>query len=74
MEPHLLIASLCEHVPATGQHNILPEEGANHGFDTAGVIIALLAMVGIMLAVAMMGGESSAPMPPAPMPPPISVR
>ena len=64
MEPQLLIASLYEHVPAktTGQHDFIAGEGVK--FDTVGVIIALLSMIGIMVAVAMMGGEGSAPMPP----------
>src|SRR5436190_784562 len=55
MEPQLLIASLHEHVPSriSGQHDILPERGEGAKFDTVGVIIALLAMVGIMVAMSM---------------------
>ena len=62
MEPQLLIASLHEHVPGriTGQHDILPDRGEGAKFDTVGVIIALLAMVGIMVAMAMMGEGSPA--------------
>ena len=63
MEPQLLIASLYEHAPSRtqGQHDILPELGEAARFDTAGVIIALLAMIGLMIAMAMMGGESASP-------------
>ncbi len=63
MEPQVLIASLQEHVPSrtTGQHDLLVEHGEGAAkFDTVGVIIALLAMVGIMVAVAMMGEGSPA--------------
>jgi len=62
MEPQLLIASLHEHVPSriTGQHDIAPDSADGAKFDTVGVIIALLAMVGIMLAMAMMGEGSPA--------------
>ena len=61
MEPQMLIASLHEHAPArTGQHDLLLDSGAGAKFDTVGVIIALLAMVGIMVAMAMMGEGSPA--------------
>lgn len=57
MEPQLLIASLYEHSPTrtTGQHDIISEKGEAVGFDTAGVIITIMAMIGIMIAMAMMG-------------------
>lgn len=60
MEPQLLIASLYEHVPSktTGQHDIIPVRGEGAKFDTVGVIIVLFAMMGIMLAMAMLGGDS----------------
>ena len=62
MEPQLLIASLYEHVPSktTGQHDIAMVRGEGAKFDTVGVIIALVAMVGIMVAMAMMGDGSPA--------------
>jgi hypothetical protein len=61
MEPQVLIASLHEHAPSrTGQHDISVELGEGAKFDTVGVIIALLAMVGIMVAMAMMGEGSPA--------------
>lgn len=79
MEPQLLLASLYGHGQGPGHSGLHDlDHGANHGadpqamdsapglarFDTVGVIIALLAMVGIMIAVAMMGNEGSAPRPP----------
>jgi hypothetical protein len=61
MEPQLLIASLYEHASTTGQHDIIPADAGGAKFDTVGVIIALLAMIGIMVAMAMMGGDSAVP-------------
>ncbi len=68
MEPQL-IASLYEHAPARtqGQHDILPELGQAARFDTAGVVIAILAMIGLMIAMAMMGGDAASPQPSASM-------
>jgi hypothetical protein len=55
MEPQFLIASLYEHVPAPGQHDIIPAEAGGAKFDTAGVVISLLALIGIMIAMTIMG-------------------
>lgn len=69
MEPQTLLATLHEHFPSqvTGQHDILAADTASAGTrrdDITGVVITVLALIGIMLAVAALDG-SAAPLPPS---------
>lgn len=67
MEPQTLLATLHEHFPSqvTGQHDLLPApvDVGTRRDDITGVIITVLALIGIMLAVAALDG-STAYMPP----------
>lgn len=62
MEPQLMLTNLHERFPSqvTGQHDMVTEEGesANDRPDVAGVVLALLALIGIMLAIAALDGST----------------
>lgn len=64
MEPQTLLATLHEHFPSqvTGQHDILgaePVSAETRRDDITGVIITVLALIGIMLAVAALDGSTA---------------
>lgn len=65
MDPQTLL-SLHEHIPSqvTGQHDLIP--GTDEGIgtiDTAGVIVAMLALIGILIAIAMLDGSAVSSLP-----------
>lgn len=64
MEPQTLLATLHEHFPSqvTGQHDILggePVSAETRRDDITGVIITVLALIGIMMAVAALDGSAA---------------
>lgn len=70
MDPQLLIASLYEHTGSmrnidrtSGQHDMELDHTEGARFDTAGVVIAILAMIGLMIAMALMGDGGGEPQP-----------
>lgn len=60
MEPQLILTNLHERFPTqvTGQHDIVATDTANDQPDAVGVVLALLALIGIMLAIAALDGGS----------------
>lgn len=63
MEPQTLLATLHEHFPSqvTGQHDLLPApvDVGTRRDDITGVIITVLALIGIMMAVAALDGSAA---------------